>query len=354
MCPTLSGVNRSRRAVGAQVTLATWLLLFLPSLSEAWSAADSRAPSLRVSEPGSTGGERVVLDDLRAGGFKRSYLLYVPPAVAARPEEPVPLVVALHGGLATARIFAKQTGLRELAHEKGFVVAFPNGLGFFSLLRHWNGGWCCAKAMRSELDDVGFVDVVVDDVADRVPVDREQLFVVGYSNGGMLAYRYATERAERVAALGIWASAIGERDDERVTWSLPDREHPVPALIAHGRADRRLPFEPSDESATPKRRQGAEVLGARDSATRWARENGCLDLAESQGVAEEVEEIWGTRWRYCASEPQERVDLLAIDDWGHDWPGPRSRLELTPGDPDSRFDLATEMWSFFQAVVRER
>ncbi len=290
-------------------------------------------------------GERIVFPDVKAGAFKRSYVLYVPPSVAADPARPAPLVVALHGGLATARIFARQSGLHQLARDHGFVVASPNGLGIFSLLRHWNGGWCCAKAMRSGLDDVGFIDRVIDDAGQRVAVDPQRLYVVGYSNGGMMAYRYATERAERVTALGIWASSIGSRNDERVRWSLPFRDVAVPAIIAHGLSDARLPFEPVAESDAPRRRQGADLLGAIGSATYWAEANGCADGPEP------LEVDYGRLWRFCPEDAERRVELIAVDDWGHDWPGPRTTAKLSPSDPRSGFDLATQMWEFFRAAA---
>ncbi len=154
---------------------------------------------------------KIVLDE-RAGPFRRSFRLHVPAGADGAPH---PLLVAIHGGLATARIHEDQTGFSAIADREGFYVVYPNGLGVFSLMRHWNGGFCCAQALGDDLDDPGFIDRVIEWTAARHPIDRRRVYVVGYSNGGFLAYWYAALRADRLAGLGIWASSIGSLDTAR-------------------------------------------------------------------------------------------------------------------------------------------
>ncbi len=216
--------------------------------------------------PGTTG--KILLAE-RAFGFRRSFGLHVPKGWVE--GEPRPLVVAIHGGFGTARFLERQSGLSDVADRHGFFIAYPNGMGFGSLLRHWNGGYCCGRALRTDFDDIGFIDRVIDQVLERYPIDREQIYVIGYSNGGMLAYIYAAKRAERLAGVGIWASSIGslERADRRFTQPRPTV--PLPAVIGHGLDDPRLPF------TGPIEEDGVRVVGAEGSAAFWAEANGCDD-----------------------------------------------------------------------------
>lgn len=276
--------------------------------------------------------EKVVLDE-RAGPFRRSFRVFVPDGV----DGPMPLVVALHGGVASARIFEKQTGLTALAEREGFALVYPNGFGLWSLFRHWNGGFCCAKAARAGLDDRGFLDRTIEWVTTRHAIDRERIFVVGYSNGGFLAHWYAATRADRIAGLGIWASSIGSRKgDLRIPdWKMPHPTAPLPVFVAHGREDPRLPWD------EPTEREGTEsLLGAVGSAAFWARSNRC--------TAEPVREIElrGLEWRrWCddggAIPPVVLVGLAGV---GHDWP------DFQDDDPRADFDLAKEMWRFFATL----
>lgn len=290
---------------------------------------------VRIS-PGTS--EKIVLDE-RAGPFRRSFRLHVPASL--QDDAPRPLVVALHGGLATASIFERQSGLSELADRHGFFVVYPNGLGIFSLLRHWNGGYCCAKALATELDDLGFLDRVVEWIQSRYAIDDQRLYVIGYSNGGMLAYWYAAERADKLAGLGIWASSIGSLETDDLNWHLPPPTAALPVFIGHGVDDSRLPFD------VPASRGGQQLLGAVGSAQTWAENNGCDELPvinrSRSGTIEH--RAW------CASD-RNRVILLGLEGWGHDWPGPRTTSRLEDTHPLSGFDLAEQMWEFLAQAKR--
>lgn len=289
----------------------------------------SRAAEPRV-EPGMS--EKIVTDE-RVGGFRRSYRLHVP---AGWQGEPRPLVIALHGGFATARILERQSSFSEVADEHGFFVAYPNGIGIFSLLRHWNGGFCCGKAMRDELDDVAYIDRVKDRVVEAYGIDPQRVYLVGYSNGGFLAHRYAALHGDRLAGLGIWASTLGSLDRPERTYDPPTPVAPLPVFIAHGNADDRLPFE------IPQARNGQRLLGAVGSAGYWVEASGCTsDPRTSTG------HDGATRRRTWCSDSPHPVVLLEIDGWGHEWPGPKRTDKRPPADPLRGFHLAREMWEFF-------
>ena len=152
-------------------------------------------------------GTHKVLVDQRVSGVRRSYYVHVPAGHDG--TTPLPVVVALHGAFGTAREFERESGFSLLADRERFLVVYPQGIGLGNLFRHWNSGHCCGKARKINLDDVGFVLAAVDDVAKRNPVDRARLYLVGFSNGGMLAYRIAAEHPEVVAAVAVASATIG-------------------------------------------------------------------------------------------------------------------------------------------------
>ncbi len=283
-------------------------------------------------QPGTT--RKIVLDE-RARAFRRSFRLHVP--AGAEGGEPRPLVVALHGGLATAAVFERQTAFSQVADHAGFYVVYPNGLGIFSLLRHWNGGYCCAKALELDLDDPAFIDRVIDWVTERHAVDRQRIYVVGYSNGGMLAHWYAATRADRLAGVAIWASSIGSLDTPERSWTWPPPAVPLPAMIAHGIDDPRLPW---DAGA----RDGQTLLGAVGSAEAWAEAVGCAEPP----VEERDRDGAVLRRTWCA-EGASPVVLLGLEGWGHDWPGPKRTDRLDASDALHGYHLAEEIWRFFNS-----
>jgi polyhydroxybutyrate depolymerase len=157
----------------------------------------------------------------------REYRLRVPPAPHMS-RTPLPLVLAVHGGASNAERFEELSGFDEVADEKGFLVAYPEGFAF-----SWNAGPCCGPAKLGRVDDVGFLRRLIDELVEAKVADPGRVYVAGFSNGGGMAYRMACEGPGRVRAIGVVAAALAIDCD-------PDR--PVSAMIVHGRADRSVPY----------------------------------------------------------------------------------------------------------------
>ncbi len=276
-------------------------------------------------------GTHKVLVDLRVSGVRRSYCVHVPAGHDG--ATPLPVVVALHGAFSTARKFERESGFSLLADREGFLVVYPQGIGFGDLFRHWNSGHCCGKARKINLDDVGFALAAVDDVARRNPVDRARLYVVGHSNGGMLAYRIAAERPEVVAAVAAASATIGGIPSaDEPEWTVPRPKHPVPVLALHGRADESVPYEGG--RAAQSRGKSSTISVARSIAL-WVDANRC-------DPDPQVELMHGGRverqsWSGCGDDAE--VVLYSLDGWGHDWP---------QGNSLGGFDAAATIWRFFE------
>lgn len=109
--------------------------------------------------------------------YERTYQLYVPESIGESP----PLLIVLHGGGGNSGGMMVMTGFNDLADEAGFVVIYPDGIENF-----WNNGVDISErtAIRENVDDVGFVTSLIDEVAQMMPIDRAQVFATGFSNGG--------------------------------------------------------------------------------------------------------------------------------------------------------------------------
>ena len=100
---------------------------------------------------------------LQCGERTRTYLIHVPPGFD--PAQPVPVVLVFHGGATNARTMARFCGLNETADRHGFLAVYPSGTGRNPNLLTWNAGNCCGDALRDNVDDVGFVAALLDDLA---------------------------------------------------------------------------------------------------------------------------------------------------------------------------------------------
>jgi len=123
------------------------------------------------------------------------------------------LVVVLHGGLGNAeRIESARSehglNMDALAQKDGFVVAYLNGtpvtLRMGPDVLGWNaGGGCCGQSAANGIDDVGYIRGAVAFLAGRYGVDKTRVFVMGHSNGAMMAQRLICETDVFAAAVAV-------------------------------------------------------------------------------------------------------------------------------------------------------
>jgi polyhydroxybutyrate depolymerase len=249
-------------------------------------------------------------------------------------------VVVLHGAFSSASGIAKVTRFSQLAEREGFIVAYPNGIGLFGLFKHWNAGHCCGKAVKAGIDDVAFLTEVIDQVSERVAIDRQRIYLVGYSNGGMLAYRFAAEQSRQIAACAVVSGSIGGQPTPKMDpYRIPEPATPVPILVLHGREDQSIPYD-----GAPAR---PAAVGVRESVDFWRQANHCRGPARVSELrlGSVVHEAWT-----CAEGP--RVELVTIEGWGHDWPGRHFTTALAADDALYGFDAGELIWQFLREFRR--
>ena len=151
--------------------------------------------------------------------------------------EPAPLLFVLHGIASDAQTISDYTNIEDSldAYDLEAVVVYPNGTGAEQgLFQSWNAGTCCPLATFELVDDVAFFDELITSLITQYDIDTTRVWVVGHSNGGMMAYRLACELSARVTAIGVAAGALA------IDSCSPSR--PVSALHVHGELDTVVPL----------------------------------------------------------------------------------------------------------------
>jgi polyhydroxybutyrate depolymerase len=247
----------------------------------------------------------------------------------------LPLVLVLHGGGGNAANAEDMTGFTGKARKEGFIVVYPEGSSRFrGKLLTWNAGHCCAYAMQKRVDDVGFINALLDRMLKDYPVDARRIYATGMSNGAMMSHRLGRELAHRFAAIAPVVGAVF--GDEPLPAS------PVAALIINGMLDKSVPWQ----GGAPGGRfteswDGTPARPALAQAEFWARANGC---SVSPDVQDKPMLVW-SRYRCPAGKS---VEAWLIKDNGHAWPGGQAGSRR--GDtPSSSFEATDVIWDFFKA-----
>lgn len=146
----------------------------------------------------------------------REYIVYTPAGLD--PKGAYPLVFMLHGGSGTGEKFYNISGWNDLADQEELIIVYPtswkydvtiNGCGNNKTTRWHNLGVkreiCNPNLLR---DDVKFLAGMMDEVSANFPVNTDRIYVSGFSNGGGMAFRIASELSDRVAAVAMHASGF--------------------------------------------------------------------------------------------------------------------------------------------------
>ena len=313
------------------------------------SDAGRRDGGTPCAQPGRTGRCAV------PGHPGRPYRVWVPRPLPER----APIVVALHGGGGTAAAaergscaggdLGSPTCLHAVGAREGFVTVYPNGTentdapGVF---RVWNAGgvdpyMCVAgRACEADLDDVGYLDDVLDHLASWLVVDPGRVYVAGLSNGGAMAYRYACERSRRVAAI----APIGAGNQfETGGTCLP--EEPVALLHVHGTADPCWGFLGGEAGACIGNARGL-LVSVRESVEGWAMRLGCdgdPTLRPGPERADDGIDVLETTYAGCRAP----VHLLTVRGGGHTWVNGEQYFPPSRIGPSFADVTNEDLWAFF-------
>ena len=249
-------------------------------------------------------------------------------------------MLAFHGAGSNADDMIAFTGLCEAADRAGYVVAFPDGTGRVPESRSWNAGNISVHAARHDVNDVGFVDGLLDDLTSHLQIDASRVYAVGMSNGALFCYLLAASLPHRIAAVGAVACAAVDFD-----WK-PDL--PVSVIHFHGTEDTYVPYFGGFGEKSLSRIAFKSVP---ETVAFWARHNGCKFPAEQDALPDAGDGTLIQRHLFVSGRQDSEVHLYTIVGGGHTWPGHVSKYAYL-GTTTMQIDANDLMWQFFQRFRR--
>lgn len=234
------------------------------------------------------------IEDFKVGTTTRRMLVYAPSSI----EPNRPLLLSLHGLNQDINYQQNQTKWEEVAKANNFVVVYPCGI---------NNSWDL-----SGTNDTNFILSIIDEMFKRYGIDRDRVYLSGFSMGGMMTYHAMNVIVDKIAAFAPVSGYL-------MGGPNTNSSRPVPIIHTHGSADDVVPFS-----------------GVQTCLNAWITRDKCPKTAVvTKPYPANKPNSSGTKYYWGAGTDSVEIVLLRIEGAGH-WHS---------NDPNG-IHTSQEIWNF--------
>lgn len=202
---------------------------------------------------------------------ERSTELILPRGYSA--EVAIPLLINLHGYSGNGPSQSNYTYLQEAAFNSGVAYIAPTGSEDSFGSTYWNATEACCDFNKSEVDDLEYIDSLIERAIKAANIDSTRVYLFGHSNGHFMAYAFLCSGTQKVAASAGLAGAM----------------------------------DPNPAQCRAKPNNILHIHGEKDGTILYA--GGAL-FGNPYTSAEATVELWG-QINQCDSQKKSPLDLLA-------------------------------------------
>jgi polyhydroxybutyrate depolymerase len=273
-------------------------------------------------------------------GNNRSYHIHIPGQLSD--AQTVPLVLAFHGGGTDGKDMEAISGFNHLSDQDGVIVVYPD-----ALIDNWNDGResSAIDEQVQNIDDIGFIEQLIDEIVTAYPVDEARVYAVGISNGGIFSHYLASVTNSPVKAIATLAANLAE---PLSAGFLPQSSLPV--MMISGDADNFMPFDGGGVGLFGGR---GEVISAQVTAEKWAVNNGfsISDVTVTSLPEQDLDDGTSVILHTWGSGTQQVVEFYEIQGGGHHWPymqvlPTQTTVENQFGTVSRELDASQLVWDF--------
>ena len=290
----------------------------IPNQSDSSSISDSSIPS--CSNYSSI--ENTQFCSFTKDELTREFYVYVPSDYSEN-ISPVSVLLSLHGGDDNAESNMQYSGFNEHADTDTFILIYPQGAYYDD---KGTTGW---NTEDGGVNDVAFIESIIDWTGDNYNVQLNEVYVAGFSNGGFMAYHLACYLSAKIAAIATVAGLMGNH-----TYDSCSPLHPTPLAHIHGLQDDVVSIN-GDAYSRPLE-DNVDITGV---ISYWQDYNQCTKFY--QEPLYENEDNIGTlnKWTNCSNGAE--INYWIISNQGHEW-------NEADKDGSVGFDTSQTIWNFLK------
>jgi polyhydroxybutyrate depolymerase len=148
---------------------------------------------------------------------------------------PAPLLILLHSASTSGAHQENYMHLGPIAKKNGLIYIAPDGTLNPEGKRFWNASKSCCNKYKQEVDDVAYINSLIDEINAKTPVDPKRIYLIGHSNGAFMSFTYACKTNKVAAIVAIAGAMDTESECTPIT--------PVSLLNIHGTADKTIKID---------------------------------------------------------------------------------------------------------------
>lgn len=218
------------------------------------------------------------IENIKVGTTTRTIIAYAPEGL---PKQPA-LVIVCHGANQDANYIQNESKWETIADTAKFVVVYANGVNKF-----WD---------ISGTSDLKFMETIIDSMYSRHHINKNRVYLTGFSMGGMFTYYAASKMADKIAAFAPVSGYLMGGPNATAS-------RPVPILHTHGTGDDVCTYAP-----------------VQSHIDAWVKFNGCNTTPEViKPYPKWKPNSPASMKRYRNGRDGVEVALLTLADKGHWW-----------------------------------
>lgn len=241
-----------------------------------------------------------------------------------------PVVLIFHGSVADANKIKNYTKFNEFASSHGIIAVYPESTGMTE--------WDLKPAEKSK--DLIFIKELINTIGHKYKVDKNRIYMTGYSSGAEMTYLAACSLSGKIAA---FAPVAGNMRKSYVAGCQNSKT--VPILLVHGTAD---PYE--KWGGDPSK----QMLSVDETLNFWKNKNKNIEFKRKEIVFPynlATKNATTAKLESCDfAKNKTEVSILKIEGGGHTWPSAPTNIRIETFLGPTNYDVSGNeiIWDFFK------
>lgn len=280
-----------------------------------------------------------IVDSIVHQDYQRKYTMHLP--TGYNTSDTMPLVFFLHGGSGNMQSAQGFTFFNWVSNANKFLLCYPQAYHEIDSASYiWADGRNTG-AGQAGIDDVGFLNKLLDTLISDYNIDTSRIYCCGFSNGGFMTQRMAFESNSRYAAMATLGATM-----DSIMYNTASPAKPIPMMYVFGTLD---PFVPYNGGMVVGN-ANIPVIGIEEAVQFWVGNNVCQNAPDTTHFpnTDTTDNSTVTMYHYGDCSCDADVRFYKVIGGGHTWPGVEiPNYEIIAGETNEDIFASAELWEFF-------